>query len=138
VKHLTRRLDGTIDVPQRSISQAIGITVVFFSSDICSGAFQNLQRLVYSPAVVGAVIHRRMIVQVLAVVDGGFFNIIDCRVDLTHGLLFIGTLRPISRPVFYQPASSAQIRQRVQVRRVLSWHLCMSIFREEAPSRKYG
>ena len=78
-----------IDMHKRPLLQALGKTVVLVLRDIAV-------RLVYQfegpPQTAGPVhvrIDRRMIVQVLAVIDCGLLDFIDGVVDFVNGFLFL-------------------------------------------------
>src|SRR5580700_7988113 len=59
-----------------------------------------------------------MIVQILAVVDGGFLNFVDGFIDFVNGLLFLFT-QFASIGALQMGACVAEIRQSVKIRRML-------------------
>ena len=74
--------------------------VVFFARNIGAGFVQKLQRLVNTAAMIGLSINRRMVVQILAVIECCLLDVTDCRIDLANGLgrpLFAPNLRAAVR-----------------------------------------
>jgi hypothetical protein len=103
VEHAPRGADRPIDMPDRAIAQAVGVSVVLFSSNICAGFSQDLQRLVNSPATIRVIVTRWMVIDILAVINCRLLDIADGRVNLMYSFLFVGRLGRISRPMLDQP-----------------------------------
>ena len=80
---------GLIDVDEGALLQALREAVVFFLRDILMRLIEQLQGAMQA-AVPGHVgVHGRMIVQILAIVDRGFFDFVDGFIDLVNGFLFL-------------------------------------------------
>src|ERR1700722_10916913 len=93
-----------IDMADRPISPPLGVAIVLFARDVRTRLVEILQCLVDPAGMVGTLIDRRMIVQVLAVVVRGLFEIPDGGVDLTYSGRLVGALRPVAGPVIDKPA----------------------------------
>src|ERR1700722_15214218 len=115
VEYASCGTNRAIDMADRPISPPLGVAIVLFARDVRTRLVEILQGLVDPAGMVGTLIDRRMIVQVLAVVVRGLFEIPDGGVDLTHGCRLVGALRPVTGPLIYKPARGTQVRQRMQV-----------------------
>ena len=67
----------------------------------------------------GLFIHGGMIVEVLAVINGGTFDFIDGRINPLDGFHFVLRLLPVAGAMLQHPPGGAQIGERVQIRWVL-------------------
>ena len=65
--------------------------------------------------MIGDLIDRRMILQILAVLDRCLPDLTDRRIDPMNRFDLILRLRPITRPVLDHPAGSAQIGESMQI-----------------------
>jgi hypothetical protein len=77
-----------VDVVESAIAQTTHCRIIFFAGDIVMRLVEQLQRAVVSAGAVHLRIHRRMIVHVLAIIDGGVLDLPNGFVDLVHGMLF--------------------------------------------------
>ena len=111
---------GFVDMLQSAITQAAYGRVIFFPGDVIVSFVQQLQRSVIAAGAVHSCIDRRMIVQVLAVVDRCALDFADCSVDLCDGVLFFPVHVMSGRQVFQVSAGVAEIGERVQVGRMSS------------------
>ncbi len=107
-----------VDVLESALLEALGEGVVFFLGDIVVGLVDEFECAVETSAPIEARVNRRMIVQILAVVDGCLLDFVDGFIDFVNGFLFlftqfaaIGTLE--------MGASVSEIGQSVKIRRVL-------------------
>jgi hypothetical protein len=141
---LLNDLDGFFDVVVRFVDVHKGALleplregIVFFLRDIVVGFVDELESPVETAAPVETSVNRRMIVDVLAVVDGGFLDFVDGLIDLVNGMLLlvtqfaaIGTLE--------MGASVTEIRQSVKIRGMLSRRLrpCRNERRNEEQKRE--
>jgi hypothetical protein len=74
---------------------------------------------VEAAAPVEASVNRGMIVQILAVIDGGLFDFVDGFIDFVNGFLFLFT-QFAAIGALQMGARVAEIRQSVQIRGMLS------------------
>lgn len=63
-------LVGLIDMLESALLEALGERIVFFLSDIVVGFVNEFERAVETAAPIEASVNRRMIVQILAVIEG--------------------------------------------------------------------
>jgi hypothetical protein len=80
-----------VNVQERAFLQALGESVVFLFAYVVMRFVQQLQCAVQSAAPRHVRVNRRMIVEILAVVDGSFLNLVDGFVDFVNGFLFLFT-----------------------------------------------
>ncbi len=111
-----------VDVFESALLEALGEGVVFFLGDIVVSLVDEFEGPVEAAAPVEAGVNWRMIVEILAVVDGSLFDFVDGFIDFVNGFLFlftqfaaIGTLE--------MGASVTEIRQGVKIRGMLSRRL---------------
>lgn len=111
-----------VDVLKSALLKALGEGIVFFLGDIVVGFVDEFEGTVETAAPVEASVNRRMIVQVLAVVDGGLLDFVDGFIDFVNGFLFlvtqfaaIGTLE--------MGARVTEVRQSVKICRMVSRRL---------------
>jgi len=79
---------GFVDVMDRAITQTAHGRIVFFPGDVIVGFVQQFQGAMKAAGAVHSHIDRRMIVQVLAVVNCSPPNFVDGFVNLFNGVLF--------------------------------------------------
>ena len=104
-----------VDVLDGTCLQALGKGVVFFFADVMVRLVQQLEGAVQTARPRKAGVNRRMIVDVLAVVDGGFLDFVDGLVDFVDGFLFLVFQFAATRTLEMR-ARVTQIRERVQIR----------------------
>jgi len=100
------RFDRVFDVIGRAMPQFPHFRIVFFVVDIGVGFLQSLDRAQQAAAVFMHVDHG-MVVQILAVVDGGVFNFTDRCLDLLDGNVLVGINPWVTGLVTQKPASGA-------------------------------
>ena len=98
-------------MPNRAITQAVGKCVVLLVGYIGTRLVEVLQCLMYASSMIRGLVHGRMIVWILAIIERGLADVIDRRVDLSHGLCFVAGLSPVSWTVLDQPSRCAQVGQ---------------------------
>ena len=86
---LVHFVNGLVDVSRRALLQALRVAVVLFAGDVLVGLFEQVLGAVQAARVVETSINRRMVVQILAVIDRGFLDFVDCVVDRVDGFLFL-------------------------------------------------
>jgi hypothetical protein len=109
-----------IDVVQGSITKTAYGRVIFFSGNVIVSFIQKFHGAVEAAGPVHMRIDRRVIVQVLAVVNRRSFDFVDGFVDLVDGVFFFFVHVMSGCQVFQVSASVAEIGERVQVSRMSS------------------
>jgi len=109
----------------RALLETLGEGIVFFLGDIVVGFVDEFESPVEAAAPIETCVNRRMIVDVLAVVDGGFLNFVDGLIDFVDGMLFLVT-QFTAVGALQMSASVAEIRQCVKIRWMLSRRLRLS------------
>jgi hypothetical protein len=110
-----------IDVPECAISQPAYGRIIFFTGDIIVRLVQQFHRAVKAPGAVHVGIDRRMIVQILAVIDRSPLDFADGFVDLFDSVLFFLVHVMGRGKVLEMSACVPQVGERVQVCRMPSW-----------------
>ena len=100
--------------------QTLSVGVVLFLGYVTAGAIEKFDCAVQTPAPLHVVVHRRMVVEVLAVVDGSLLNLVDRSVDFVNGFAFL-LAEFAAVGALQMSARYAQIRKRVQIARMLAW-----------------
>jgi hypothetical protein len=111
---------GFVDVVQRSVAKTAHGRVIFFPGNVIVSFIQKFHGAVTAAGSVHVRIDRRMIVQVLAVVNRCPLDFVDGFVDLVDGVFFFFIHVMSGRQVFEMSASVAEIGERVQVSRMPS------------------
>jgi hypothetical protein len=107
-----------VDVVERAIAQASSPGIVFFARDVVVRFVEKFKRLVIAAAMSEVRINRHMVMNILAVIDGGVLDFGDGSVDLIDGmLLFVVAAIGVSE-MLEVSAGVAQIAERMQVRRM--------------------
>jgi hypothetical protein len=111
---------GFVNVMKRAISQTAHGRVIFFPSDVIVGSIQQFHRAVIAAGAIHSCIDRRVIVQVLAVIDRSPLDFVDGVVNFFDSVLLFSIHVVRGRKVFQVSAGVAQVRERVQVSRMPS------------------
>jgi hypothetical protein len=130
-------LVGLVDVLEGVLLEALRRGIVFFLSYVVVGLVDEFQRPVEAAAPVEASVNRGMIVQILAVIDGGLFDFVDGFIDFVNSFLLLFT-QFAAIGALKMGACVAEIRQSVKIRGMLSrWlRLCREERRDEEQKRK--
>jgi hypothetical protein len=107
-----------VNMSKSAVAQAARPRIIFFACDVIVRFVEQFQRAMKTAAAVQARIDRRMIVQVLAVIDGGVLDFADSLVDLIDGVLLLVILPFRVSKVAQMGAGVTQIGQRVQICRM--------------------
>lgn len=91
--------------------------IVFLSRAVAVSFVQQVERLVEAIGPAEAGVDRRMVVEVLAVVDRGVLDFVDRGVDFVDGVILIAFGAVVAR-AFQIRASQAKVRERVHVKRM--------------------
>jgi hypothetical protein len=97
--------------------------VIFFSGDVVVGFIQQFLGTVKTASPIHSCIDRRMIAQVLIVVNRSPLNFVDGFVDLVDGVLFFFIHVMGGCQIFQMSSGMPQIGKRVQVCRMPSWFI---------------
>jgi len=76
---------------ESALLESLGRGIVFFLGNVVVGFVDEFQCPVETAAPVEASVNRRMIVEVLAVIDGGLLDFVDGFIDFVNGFLFLFT-----------------------------------------------
>jgi hypothetical protein len=106
---------GFVDVIKGAIPKTPNGGIIFFSGDVIVSLIQEFLRTTEAARAVHSRVDRRMIVQVLAVVNRGTFDFVDGFVDLVDGVLLLFVHVMSSSQVLQMCACMPQIGQGVQV-----------------------
>jgi hypothetical protein len=111
---------GFVDVVDGAIAQSTDGRIIFFAGNIVVRLVEQFEGAMKAATAVHVGVDRRMIVQVLAVINRGVLDFADGFIDLFDGVLFFavhvfgcGELAEVS-------ASVAQVGEGMQVRRMAS------------------
>jgi hypothetical protein len=111
---------GFVDMMEGAIAQAADGRIIFFAGDIVVGLVEQFQRTVEAASAVHVGVDRRMVVQVLAVINRGMLDLPDGLIDLVDGVLFFAVHMFGVRQLTQMGARMSQIGQRMQVGRMFS------------------
>jgi hypothetical protein len=109
-----------IDVVDGAIAQAAHGRIIFFTGNIIVRLVEQFQRAMKAASAIHVRVDRRMVVQVLAVIDGGVFDFPNSFVNLVDGVLFLPVLVCGVGPLAQVSARVPEIGERVQVGRMPS------------------
>jgi len=109
-----------VDVVEGAIPQTAHGWIVFFPSDVVASLIQQFKRAAIAAAAVHLPGDRRVIVQILAVVNRGPLDFVDGFINLVDGVLFFFVHVMGGSQVLQMSARGPQIGERVQVCRMPS------------------
>jgi len=101
--------------------QPVRETIVLFARDVGARLLQVIDCLVYPAPMIRSLVYRRVISQILAIVEGRLLDIAYAGVYLTHRFLLVSGLHPVSGAMFNEPTRSPEVGQGVQVGRMMRW-----------------
>jgi hypothetical protein len=108
-----------VDMFQGAMTQSMGKSVVFSFCNVTMRLVEQLERSVIAACAAKVGIDRRMIIQILPVVNGGVLDFTDRFVDLGNGVFFLSVHPSGVSFVFQMSAGVAQVGKRVQVCRMI-------------------
>ena len=112
-------VNGLVDVSEGALLQALREGIILFASDILMRLLEKLLGPVQTACVIETGIHRRMVVQILAVIDRSSLDLVNGVVDCVDCFFFfVAKLAAIV--TFQVRASRAKIAERVQVSGMLA------------------
>jgi hypothetical protein len=114
------RANSPIDMPIRTSLQTLGEGIVLIMADVLTRLPQKIKRLMQPAGMIGQLIDRRMVFQVLTVFNRSLLDLIDRRIDPPDAFDLIPGLNPVTRTMLDHPTRGPQIGQRVQIIRMLT------------------
>jgi len=109
-----------VDMLQGAMTQSVSKSVVFSFRDVAMRLVEQFERSMISARVSKVRIDRRMIIQILAIIDRGMLDFANGPVDLGDGVFFLSVHPVVRRHALQMRARVAQIGQRMQVCRMSS------------------
>jgi len=107
-----------VDVAEGAIAQTTHRRIIFFAGDIIVRLVEQFQGAVIAASVSHMRIDRRMVIQILAIVNRSALDLSDGFVDLGDGVIFF-SIHPAGPCLAFQmSARVAQVGERVQVCRM--------------------
>jgi hypothetical protein len=111
---------GAVDVVQDASLEAAGRGIIFFVSYVLMGLAQEVAGLMEMAAPGQVSVDRFVLVDVLAVVDGGFLDFVDGFVDFLDGLMLFGVNGAAIGTVGEMSTGVPQIGKSVKIRGMLA------------------
>jgi hypothetical protein len=106
---------GFVDVVDGAIAQAADGRIVFFAGDVVMGLVEQFKGAVKAAGAIHVRIDGRMVVQILAVIDGGALDFADGFVDFLNGVLLFVVHVLGRRQLAQVSARMPQVSESVQV-----------------------
>jgi hypothetical protein len=115
------RMMGLVNMTKRALLQAPGVWVIFLLRHIMMGFIQQLERLANATPAGHMQIDADVVMDILAVIDGGTLDLVNGVVNFVDGMLFF-VVNAVIRANFIQVgAGIPQIGECVQVVGMTSW-----------------
>jgi len=109
---------GFVDMAEGAIAQTAHRRIVFFAGNIIVRLVEQFQGAAIAASVPNARIDRRMVIQILAIVNRSALDLSDGFVDLFDGVILFSIHPAGPCPAFQMSARMAQVGERVQVCRM--------------------
>jgi hypothetical protein len=103
------------------MTQAMGKTVIFFFFDVVPRRVEQLQRSMIAASALHVVVDRRVVVQVLAVIDRSPLDLCDRIINLCDSVVFLAIHAARPGPTLQMSARMTEVGEGVQVGRMPSW-----------------
>ena len=110
-----------VDVMEGAIPQTAHGGVIFLASDVIVSFIQQFKRAMIAAGAIHMSIDRRMVVQILAIVNRSLLNLAKGFVDLVHGVLLFFVHVMGRSQVLQVGARMPQVSKCMQVCRMPSW-----------------
>jgi len=107
-----------VDVVEGAVAQAAHRGIIFFAGDIIVRLVEQFQSTVIAASASYVRIDRRMVIQILAIVNRRVLDLSDGFVDLLHGVIFFSIHAAGPSYGLQMSAGVAQVGKRVQVCRM--------------------
>jgi hypothetical protein len=128
-----------VDVMDGAIAQTADGRIIFFAGDVVVRLVQQFQRTVEAAPAVHVGVDRRMVFEVLSVINRGMLDLADRLIDLVDGVLFFAVHMFSRSHLAQMRARMAQISESMQVSRMPSRFVSESHYGTEGNNRcKYG
>ena len=115
------RMMGLVDMVKGALLQPTSVRIIFRLGNVMMGFIQQLERLA-NPTPAGHMqIDADMVMDILAVVNGGALDLVNGSVNFVDGMLFFGVNAVIRTHLVQVGACIPQIGERVQVVGMSSW-----------------
>lgn len=98
-----------------TLLEALGKAIIFFMGDVLMGFLEQFFGAVKAAGVVQARVHRRVIIQVLAIVNRCLFDFANGVIDRVNGFFFLMAQFAVAPTDFQVGASRAQIGKSMKV-----------------------
>jgi hypothetical protein len=112
---------GFVDMVESAIAQTAHGGIILFAGDIVMRLVEQLQRAVKAAGAVHSSINRRMISQILAIINRSALDLSDSFVDLVDGMILFFVHVMGERRILEMSARVPQVGERMQVCRMPSW-----------------
>jgi hypothetical protein len=112
---------GFVDVVESAIPQTAHRGIILFAGDIVVRLIEQLQRAVKAAGTVHSSINRRMISQILAIINRSAFDLSDGFIDLVDGMILFFIHVMGESGILQVGARVPQVGERMQVCRMPSW-----------------
>jgi hypothetical protein len=129
---------GFVDVMDGAIAETADGWIVFFASDVIMRFAEQFHGALKAAGAVHVHIDGRMIVQILAVVDGGAFDFLNGFVDLFDGVLLFFVHVISGGRALKVSASVPQIGEGVQISGMASWFVSEAKGGAEGDKKRNG
>ena len=98
-----------IDVLQGATTQPVGKTVIFLFRDVVMCPIEQFKRPMVAAPAFYVRIDRRMVIQILAIIDRSALDLVDSFVDLSDGVIFFPIHPAGPRPALQMSARVAEV-----------------------------
>jgi len=107
-----------VDMAEGAIAQTAYGRIIFFAGDIIVRLVEQFQGAVIAASVSHVRIDRRMVIQILAIINRSALDLSDGSIDLGDGVILLSIHPAGPCPALQMSASVAQVGERVQVCRM--------------------
>lgn len=82
------RMMGLVNMTKRALLQATGVRIIFFLRHVMMGFIQQLERLANATPAGHMQIDADVVMDILAVINGGALDLVNGSVNFVDGMLF--------------------------------------------------
>ncbi len=115
------RMMGLVDMVKGALLQPTSVRIIFLLGNVMMGFIQQLERLANATPAGHMQIDADMVMDILAVVNGGALDLVNGSVNFVDGMLFFVVNAVIRTNLVQVGACIPQIGERVQVVGMPSW-----------------
>jgi len=116
---VTNKGDSPVDMIVGAGLQTLGKLIVFVMAYVLPGFIQIIESLFQPTTMITAFIDGRMILEILAIIDGRLLDLADRGIDLSDGIHLVNGLLPVAGTMLEHPVGSPQIGKRMKIIRML-------------------